>query len=249
MSTGYKDYSVQLTLPDSFNGKQVYLCALIFADEKPSTLYVSDFVFTNNNNTDEKIDGILEWLSATYHGIVGGEDSRGVQHDGLVQGIKNGLSGLGDRISNFFENLGEKFGRDIGSLGDRIQDFFSNFWENVSAGFDAIKDKIGDIGEGIKAKFQEISDNFANFFDTFKPRVYEEFLWEPGNVSSFSGSLLPNSKGDENAVTSELFSVPSESSYVLDYNPANSSSQAIAIKYIEIFKYSSNGKFTGYTTK
>lgn len=249
LSTGYKDYSVQLTLPDSFNGKQVYLCALIFADEKPSTLYVSDFVFTNNNNTDEKIDGILEWLSATYHGIVGGEDSRGVQHDGLVQGIKNGLSGLGDRISNFFENLGEKFGVDIGSLGDRIRDFFSNFWENVSAGFDAIKDKIGDIGEGIKAKFQEISDNFANFFDTFKPRVYEEFLWEPGNVSSFSGSLIPNSKGDENAVTSELFSVPSESSYVLDYNPANSSSQAIAIKYIEIFKYSSNGKFTGYTTK
>lgn len=245
LSTGYKDYSVQLTLPDSFNGKQVYLCALIFADEKPSTLYVSDFVFTNNNNTDEKIDGILEWLSATYHGIVGGEDSRGVQHDGLVQGIKNGLSGLGDRISNFFENLGEKFGVDIGSLGDRIQNFFSNFWENVSAGFDAIKDKIGDIGEGIKAKFQEISDNFANFFDTFKPRVYEEYLWVSGQIGSSDGILYPSSNVGR-AYTSDMFYVPVGTSYVLEFDPKNKNNTPSSPNYIYnffLFQYDENGNF------
>lgn len=238
LSTGYKDYSVQLTLPDSFNGKQVYLCALIFADEKSSTLYVSDFVFTNNNSTDEKIDGILEWLSATYHGIVGGEDSRGVQHDGLVQGIKNGLSGLGDRISNFFENLGEKFGVDIGSLGDRIRDFFSNFWENVSAGFDAIKDKIGDIGEGIKAKFQEISDNFTAFFEKFKPRVYEEFLWQVGSLYS-NGLIMQN---ENTAITTEMFLVPSGSIYKYEFYRLNTIGNA-SVTNFRIFQYTSDGQF------
>ncbi len=234
----YNEFSVQFTYPESLSGKSTYIVVMLMADKLNSGFQVTDFVFTNNDKSEEKIDGILEWLSAVYHGIVGGEDSRGVQHDGLVQGIKNGISALGDRISTFFDNLGEKFGIDIGSLGDRIRDFFSNFWENVSAGFEAIKDKIADIGEGIKAKFQEISDNFTEFFDKFKPRVYEEFLWNVGSVSSSTGMLTVNSK--ISAYTSEFFYVASGSKYNID---VLLNSDNYSFRYLNIAKYDSSGNY------
>lgn len=246
--TGKQDYSIQITYPDNFNGKQCYLVVMLivvpskvnnnFVSSSPGFL-ISDFVFTNNNQSEEKIDSILDLVSAIYHGIVGGEDSRGVVHDGLVQGIKNGLNSLGDRISNFFDNLGEKFGIDIGSLGDRIRDFFSNFWENVSAGFDAIKDKIGDIGEGIKAKFQEIADSFTAFFDTFKPRVYEEFLWTQGKVN-WTGSIGPNGSNDQTAITSEVFTISSaDIKYCLDF--ISKTSNNIAVVSLEILRVNESG--------
>ncbi len=209
----YNEFSVQFTYPESLSGKSTYIVVMLMADKLNSGFQVTDFVFTNNDKSEEKIDGILEWLSAVYHGIVGGEDSRGVQHDGLVQGIKNGISALGDRISAFFDNLGEKFGIDIGSLGDRIRDFFSNFWENVSAGFEAIKDKIADIGEGIKVKFQEISDNFTEFFDKFKPRVYEEFTWSLGSID-VDNTIIED---PYNAYTSESITVDNSSGYYLKF--------------------------------
>lgn len=240
ISTSYKDYSVQLTLPDSFNGKQVYLAALIASDNNASSLFVTDFVFTNNNNTEEKIDGILEWLSATYHGIVGGEDSRGVQHDGLVQGIKNGLSGLGDRISVFFNNLGNKIGGFFSSIGDRIGDFFARQWENISGAFEAVKNTISRIGDSITAKFQEIGDKFTSFFDTFKPRVYEEFLWQIGSVSYNTGQLSPFPK--ERASTSEMFYVADGSVYILEFDPKNNNSSQ-QVSYFILYQYDADGNY------
>lgn len=239
----YNNFSVQFTYPEQFSGKSTYVVVMIVADKGICGFQVTDFVFTNNDKSEEKIDGILEWLSAVYHGIVGGEDSRGVQHDGLVQGIKNGISALGDRISAFFDNLGEKFGINIGSLGDRIRDFFSNFWENVSAGFEAIKDKIADIGEGIKVKFQEISDNFTEFFDKFKPRVYEEFLWYVGAISDSTGELTDRRK--LSAYTSDVFYVSSGSEYILEVLP---SVDDYFFRNIRIAKYDANGQYLGLSS-
>lgn len=55
-STSYKDFSFQVRLPDSFNGKQVYLVAFILADKGSSSLWVTDFVFSNNNSLEGNVD-------------------------------------------------------------------------------------------------------------------------------------------------------------------------------------------------
>lgn len=128
--TDFYDYSIQFQYPNNFNGKQCYIVALIVANRGITGFYATDFVFTNNDQSEEKIDGILEWLSAVYHSIVGGEDSRGVQHDGLVQGIKNGLNSLGDRLVNTFNNLKISIENKI----DAIKHWFNELGENIIEG-------------------------------------------------------------------------------------------------------------------
>lgn len=216
----FYDYSVQFQYPEKFSGKQCYLVALVVAPSGENLympgFYVSDFVFTDNNAAEEeKIDSILEWLSALYHSVVGGEDSRGVQHDGLVQGIKNGLSGLGDRISTFFEDLKN----------------------NITTAFDSLKEKLTAIGDDIKAKFQEIADSFTEFFDKFKPRVYEEFLWHVGGINASTGGLLTV---PSMAYTSDVFYVSPGSKYLIDVLP---SVHDYIFHNIRIAKYNSKGQF------
>ena len=225
----YNNFSVQFTYPEQFSGKSTYVVVMIVADKGVSGFQVTDFVFTNNDKSEEKIDSILDLLSAVYHGIVGGEDSRGVNHDGLVQGIKNGLSNLGDRISSFFNTLGE-----------RISSFFSDLWSNISSGFEAIKDKIAEFGEGIKAKFQEISDNFSSFFDKFKPRVYEEFLWSLGSLDVDGETVFDDRY---NAYTSEFISVDNSSGYFLRFSDGLNEFE---IYELDVYCYTSSGYFAGY---
>lgn len=155
-----QDFSIQTSYPDDFNGKQCYLVALIVSNGASGT-YITDFVFTNNNQTEEKIDGILEWLSATYHGIVGGEDSRGVKHDGLVQGIKNGLNSLGDRIVNTFNNLKVSIENKI----DAIQQWFEDLGENIIEGIKGLF--IPEDGY-----FEQKKSELENFFSEHFGIVY-----------------------------------------------------------------------------
>lgn len=164
---GSQRFSIQFTYPENkFNGKQCYILCNIVSPNGYSLFYLSDIVFTNNNQTDEKIDGILEWLSSVYHGIVGGEDSRGVKHDGLVQGIKNGLNSLGDRIVNTFNNL-------------KI---------SIEAKIDSIKQWFVDLGndiiEGIKGLF--IPED--GYFESKKAEL-ETFFSEHFGIVYTAGSL------------------------------------------------------------
>lgn len=152
-----QDYSIQLTYPDNFNGKQCYILALLVVDTVYSTVFVSDFIFDNNDKTEEKIDGILEWLSAVYHSIVGGEDSRGVQHDGLVQGIKNGLNSLGNTIGGFFENLKISIENKI----DAIQQWFVELGENI---IDGIKSLFIPEDGYFESKKAELETFFSEHF-------------------------------------------------------------------------------------
>lgn len=230
----YNEFSIQFTYPESFSGKNTYVVVMIVADKLNSGFQVTDFVFTNNDKSEEKIDGILEWLSAVYHGIVGGEDSRGVQHDGLVQGIKNGISSLGDRISGFF-----------GEFGEKVSGFFDNLWSNLSSAFDSLKEKLTAIGDDIKAKFQEIADSFTEFFDKFKPRVYEEFLWYQGGINS-SGQINPLYKGG--AYTSEMFYIPSGSVFLLDFDVSNYSGSETPLN-CGIYQYDADGNFIKQVTR
>lgn len=186
---GSQRFSIQFTYPENkFNGKQCYILCSILSPKGYSLFYLSDIVFTNNNQTDDKIDGILEWLSAVYHSIVGGEDSRGVKHDGLVQGIKNGLNGLGDRISSFFDRLSDSVGGFFSDLFiklkgwfDNIGNWFSELGEKISNKFDEIKVKITntivalgeDIIEGLKRLFIPSEDFLNDKLDEFLD-VYED---------------------------------------------------------------------------
>lgn len=155
---GSQRFSIQFTYPeDKFNGKQCYILCSILSPKGYSLFYLSDIVFTNNNQTDDKIDGILEWLSAVYHSIVGGEDSRGVKHDGLVQGIKNGLTSLGNTIGGFFENLKISIENKI----DAIQQWFVELGENI---IDGIKSLFIPEDGYFESKKAELETFFSEHF-------------------------------------------------------------------------------------
>lgn len=92
----------------------------------------SDVTLTN---LDDDSGDILDWFSRIYHSIVGGEDSQGVPHEGIVQGIKNGLNNVRDSINNKIESIKN-----------------------------AISDKIESIKVSIEAKIEAIGEDIKNFF-------------------------------------------------------------------------------------
>ena len=106
----------------------------------------SPIELTNLDDDSGLLDGILNWVSRIYYGIVGGTDREGVDHEGIVQGIKNGLTNLGNSISNFFSDL----------------------WNKLSNAFDKIGDWFSELGDKIKGFFVDLGNKIGEFFTMLK---------------------------------------------------------------------------------
>lgn len=138
--------------PDLSGVQSGYSCRLIFRfcqahNGSPWSVHISNYIYFNDNDDDSGLlDGILDWLSRIYHSVAGGTDREGVTHTGIVQGIKNGLSNLGDRISNFFDNLAE----------------------NIKQKFNDLKSWIENLGNNIKQWFIDLGENIREFFTMLK---------------------------------------------------------------------------------
>lgn len=112
---GITDTNTQITIKVSFDGYTSYGNYFIFG--------FSNLTVTNTDDNTGLLENILDWLSRIFHSIAGGTDREGVDHEGLVQGILNGLN----------------------NLGDKIKEFFSDFADNWNAGIEALKQGIENI--------------------------------------------------------------------------------------------------------
>ncbi len=115
----------------------------------------SDIVFTNLDDDSGLFDSILNWLSRIYHSIAGGTDREGVNHEGIVQGIKNGLNSLGTRIGNFFADLKQGF---LDKL-EAVKTSITNAISSIQQWFIDLKDNLIN---GLKSLFIPSDGYFAS---------------------------------------------------------------------------------------
>lgn len=103
--------------------------------------YITSHIYLNDEDDNTSLlNTILDWLSRIYHSIAGGTDREGVNHEGIVQGVKNGLNSLGTRIGNFFTSLGE----------------------SLSVWFTDLKNSVVSKIESIQQWFIDLKDNLIN---------------------------------------------------------------------------------------
>lgn len=226
--------------------------------------YFSDFVLIDNDDNSKELTGIRGFLHSIRWDLVGGtceEDdcphSSDVNpHLSLTERMTAGFSSLLDKIGNKFEEgstLNTWFlnlSSGVSKLGDRIDLFFENLKKSITAKFDEIiqllKDSINslklkfeEVGKSIEKKFQDISDKFTEFFDKFKPRVYEEFVWKRGIVNWSTGDVTFRDDNYPYVIVSDMFTVAPGTKYLVDFVCTSDT------KGLAIFQYDYYGNFIG----
>lgn len=187
-----QDYSIQLTYPDNFNGKQCYILALFIIDSAYSTVFVSDFVFENNNKSEEKIDGILEWLDRIYYSIVGGNDSLGNSHIGIVQSIQNLNSSLSAKLTNCTNELKSKFEECTTSLNNNLKTQLATFWTNLNKSLNKINSDILSFKSSVEGLFNDFLTFFESKFSILFEKLDTLIKGQPSSKDDFDTSAKDN---------------------------------------------------------
>lgn len=84
---------------------------------------------------------------------------------GLIDGILNALTYLGQQISGFFTDLANSIGGFFSELGNKISGFFSDLWNNLKGAFDSVIKSIGDFFTGIMDFLKSLFIPRDGFFD------------------------------------------------------------------------------------
>ena len=84
---------------------------------------------------------------------------------GLIDGILNALTYLGQQISGFFTDLANSIGGFFSELGNKISGFFSDLWNNLKGAFDSVIKSIGDFFTGIMDFLKSLFIPSDGFFD------------------------------------------------------------------------------------
>lgn len=170
-------YRIKFVIDFQFNIAYSNSCRL------GSYIYLND---DDVNDTESLLDSILNWLSRIYHSIAGGVDREGVNHTGIVQGIVNGLTTLGNRIGNFFADLKQGF---IDKL-ESVKTAITNAIDGIEQWFIDLKDNIIN---GLKSLFIPSEGYFAQKKDELEQFMTDHFgaVWQgPGIMLDFVRALL-----------------------------------------------------------
>ena len=125
-----------------------------------------------------------------------------------INEIPEKLSNLGDTIGTFFSNLRDGLSSDLEDQTEAEGGFFSDLRDKLSAKFE-------EVGNAISGKFEEISQGFTDFFEKFKPRVYEPLDWTVAFLNASTGQIEYTSVG--NAVVTDYFNF-SGNSYFIEFH-------------------------------
>ncbi len=228
-----------------------------------ANFFVSNFVLIDNDDNSQELKGIKGFLHNIYWDTVGGVcDEEDCPHSSPV----TPHTSLAERFSNsfnaFFDNLNSKLdsvNTDINSstssvggwfsdIGDKLSTNFTNnintIKENFSGLITDMKESFSNLGSNISGFFDNLWNNISTWFDKFKPRVYEDLVWNYGYAySSFTGALVFNPGNQSfSASVTDFFDVSSSYSYYLDYVDSIDSTN----DYLIILIYDLNHNYIGY---
>ena len=161
-STSFQDYNIQFQFPNQFNGKQVYLVFVVVADFHGNGFLVSDFSFTNNDNSNDNIDNVLEWLNRIYYSISGGIDSSGVTHIGIVKSIQNLGSSLDAKLTSCTSDLTSKLDSCKSALISHLTTCTNTLWRNLQSALNTINSNLLLFKHSVESSF----NNLSTFLDS-----------------------------------------------------------------------------------
>lgn len=200
------------------------------------SIMISNPQLIDNDSAEEEgfFKRLFEWLEIRFNNLSSSFTDLGdrikVFFSDLSSNISDGLSDVRDGITTKFA----EFEGWLSSLGDRISVFFTNLGSSISNGLSDVRDKINN-------KIAEVSEKFSDFFDKFKPRVHLNLDWSRGNFNGNGEVILEDNPNIPVIIVSELFEVPSDSSYYVTYNKFDS----YIVSGAGILQYDLSGNFLG----
>ncbi len=185
-------------------------------------------------NTDSFLERIFNWFEVKFNNLSSsftdlGDRLKGFFSD-LSSNISDGLSDVRDGITTKFA----EFEGWLSALGDRISGFFTDLGSSISNGLSDVRDKINN-------KIAEVSEKFTDFFEKFKPRVHLNLDWSRGTFNGNGEVIQENNSNLPVIIVSELFEVPSGSSYYVSYKKFDSN----LVPGAGILQYDLSGNFLG----
>lgn len=121
------------------------------------------------------------------------------QKAGILSGVQGFFKNLGDRISQWFENLRNWFTE----LGNKISSSFDNLINNMKSWFDNVGQWFKDLGNDIKTWFTDLINNIKQSFENVQIWFDEHLIqpvrdWWQGIVDWFKVQFtLPDGFFDE----------------------------------------------------
>ena len=233
-------YGTDIDISFEFNNL-INPCIFIFYREisenaQSQSIMISNTQLIDNEAAEEEgfFKRLFEWLEIRFNNLSSSFTDLGdrikVFFSDLSSNISDGLSDVRDGITTKFA----EFEGWLSSLGDRISVFFTNLGSSISNGLSDVRDKINN-------KIAEVSEKFSDFFEKFKPRVHLNLDWSRGNFNINGEVFQENNSNLPVIIVSELFEVPSGSSYYVSYNKFDSSLNPGA----GILQYDLSGNFLG----
>ncbi len=207
------------------------------ADTDTHILYVSNPVLKDNDadNTEGFFNNLIEFLRTQFGGISVGLDDLGIalgdKLSDVLSGLINKLTDVRDKINSKLDTVKEGIADTIFEAFDAMGIDLEGWFNNVGSWFTDLKNKLTENIEAFKTAITE-------FFDKFKPRVYEELYWERGMVNGSNGSVFIQPT-NQNVIVSELFEVPLGTQYNFDFIDSDLNGA------FQIYQYSMDGTFIG----
>ncbi len=165
--------------------------------------------------------------------------------DGLQTDINSGNVSIGGWFSDIGEKLSTNFSNNINTIKENFTGLITDMKSSFSDLGTELKNKLTSLGDSIGGFFDNIWSKFDLLFDKFKPRIYFEFRWNTGyTIDNTTGELSYNSLENSiphryNAVVTDLFSVPSDAVYMMDYINIGSRSG------VTVYQYDLSGNYIG----
>ncbi len=147
--------------------------------------------------------------------------------DKVSGSVSSSSTSLGDRIKGFFDNISTKITEKYENLDINLGDWF----DDVGDWFTNLKEKLTENIEAFKTAITEFSEKF-------KPRVYEQLIWQRGMINGSTGAVL-NQPNGQNVIVSEFFEVPLGSEYLIDFFDTDHNGA------LQIYQYNLDGSFVG----
>ena len=252
----------------SSSGRPVVFILLSNTDGNVHHFFFSDFVMFDNDDNSGELKGIKGFLHSIRWDIIGGicddsdcpHSSDVNPHRSLTERMTIGFQNLfesiaskfedGSTLNTWFNNLSSgvtKLGSNIDgflkTLGDRFNGFISGLGSSISDNFNTLGIDLGgwfgDTVDSIDSFFDGLWKKFNDFFDKFKPRVYERFKWHRGIINWNTGEVTLKDDDYPYVIVSDFLTVAPGSVYILNYE------HTAELSGLAVFQYDYYGNYIG----
>lgn len=248
----------------SSSGRPVLYIGIVSNDNATHFFFLSDLVLIDNDDNSGQIKGILGILHSLRWDTFGGVcDDSDCAHSSDINPHRSITERLTIGFQNLFENIASKFEEgstlntwfnnlssgvtDLGvnidgffnRLGDRISGFLSSLGNSILGGLSDLGVDISGFIDGAVSAIDGLFQKVFDFFDTFKPRVYERFRWQRGIINWNTGEVTLRDDNFPYVIVSDFFTAEPGTKVYLNYE------HKPELGGLAVFQYDYYGNYIG----